>query len=66
MDLSDREAPRKIAVVLFNTTLRRRLINNAGAGFGGRFDILDEAQDDSGNPYAEAARRTGDKKLRGW
>lgn len=45
MDVSDREAPRKIADALVQHRLYADvLINNAGVGFGGRFDILDEAQ----------------------
>lgn len=43
MDVSAREAPRKIADVLVQHRLYADvLINNAGVGFGGRFDILDE------------------------
>src|SRR6185437_11331899 len=45
MDLSCRDAPQKIADVLSEHALYADvLINNAGVGFGGRFDILDEAQ----------------------
>jgi short-subunit dehydrogenase len=45
MDLSDRQAPEKIAAALHHHGLYADvLINNAGVGFGGRFDILDEAE----------------------
>jgi short-subunit dehydrogenase len=43
MDLSLREAPQKIADILAQEALYADvLINNAGVGFGGRFDVLDK------------------------
>jgi hypothetical protein len=45
MDLSDRETPKKVADLLVQKRLYADvLINNAGVGFGGHFDILDKVQ----------------------